>query len=130
MRALWRGTFVVLPLLAGTILPAMTNGWFGAESWVNLFWGTVYGLGWLAADLALDINSGAAYVIGFFLWPMIMTGVLAYLSSILPSVRTRPGMVSLVALATTLCVNAPEDSIIRGDFTWLPHFYKYFAYVS
>jgi hypothetical protein len=89
-----------LCITSGIILYILTAG-----AWANVFWGSIYGLGFLILSLFLSFKPGiggmSLFIAGGFLWPIISTILITNCLEVL--LRTwRRGIVIGLVIVTNL----------------------------
>jgi hypothetical protein len=114
---LFRFLFVALPLVSGVFMPLFKLGDLGRM--VNLFWGSVYGLGYFVAGFLFGgVLSRPSAIIGGLIWPLIVCVLLFWFSgrlwhqgSITVKVVACAGLVvSLLIVITFARAGAPPFS--------------------
>ena len=68
-RFLFQFLFVALPFAAASFLQTVEIG--PIKGLQNLFWGSVFGVGWFVAGKAM--TESVANLIGFFIWPLFLS---------------------------------------------------------
>ena len=74
----FKAAFAFFPLLSGVFLPYVQFGIFGR--FMNLFWGTIYGLGLFVGNYVFSIRSPSNFISGGLVWPILLSGLLFWLS--------------------------------------------------
>jgi hypothetical protein len=76
---IFRLLFVVLPLISGIFLPLFKFG--SLERLVNIFWGSIYGLGYLLAGYLFGgLRSRLTLLVGGLIWPLLVCVLLFWIS--------------------------------------------------
>ena len=75
---MFKAAFAFLPLLSGVFLPYFQFWSFG--KFLNLFWGTIYGLGLFVGNYVFSIRSPSNFILGGFVWPILLSVLLFWLS--------------------------------------------------
>lgn len=75
---LFRFLFVALPLIGGVLLPLFK---LGSERLVNLFWGSIYGVGFYVGGFVFGgLRSTPTMVLGGLIWPLVVCLLLFWIS--------------------------------------------------
>ena len=121
--SMFRTTFAFLPLLSGVFLPYFTFGSFG--KFLNLFWGTIYGLGFFVGNYLFSIRSLPKFLLGGIVWPVLLSGLLFWLSGKLWQ-RSGPigRFVEMALLLVSLFVVITMSKRAQHPFNAWPTYYN------
>jgi hypothetical protein len=108
--------------ILGAFIPKSV-GEFNIDS-VNLVWGTVYGVGWKAADYLLGFSS-ATSIIGFAVWPIIVL-IGGYFIVVRSTLKIRATVVALCALTSLFNVSA--ETALSSYADWPIYYVILYAY--
>ncbi len=117
-RKLFRFWFVLWPLFLGVFLPYVPLPFFGHLQ--NLIWGFLYGFGLFLTDVTVGNSIVSKHLIfGFLLWPIMLTGMLFWLSG-REMLRGPTGKAAgLVFITSFACLPVYSQSI-----SWLPTYWR------
>jgi hypothetical protein len=106
---LFRFLFIALPLLSGVFLPLFKFGDLGRL--VNLFWGSVYGLGYLVTGYVFGgLHSRPTLIVGGLVWPLVVCVLLFWCSGKLwhqnsATVKVVSGVIFLLSLFVVITLS-------------------------
>jgi hypothetical protein len=116
-QVLFRSLFIVLPFFSGVFLPLLKFGGLGRL--VNLFWGSVYGVGYLFTGYLFGgLRSRPTMILGGLLWPLVVCFLLFWISGKLwhqnsvtvKAVCVGGGVLSLFVVVTLARAETPPFS--------------------
>ncbi len=108
----------VTAFVLGVVLPARDV--FGdAGAVVNVYWGSIYGLGWALAGHAVGLRESMWF--GVLIWPALVTMAL-YVGTgrVLASERRSTRILFFSTLGISLFLNFPAEKMFDGSFYYLP----------
>ena len=112
--------FCLWPLLLGVFLPYFE---FPRRlHLVNLFWGTVYGLGLWAIDKTVGLSiQSRLVVLASLVWPVLISAAMSVFGWNLPKMSHRMRLVSMSALLMSSLLTANLDGVLAKC---LPTYYR------
>jgi hypothetical protein len=108
-------SFIIIPPVFGIFLAVIGPGY------INLFWGSAYGLGWYVLGYFVEIR--AAMLFGLLIWPILVTVALGYLGIRLWRFgrRVTPALLMFISMLLTF----PIDVVMGSEFlSSFPLFYR------
>jgi hypothetical protein len=69
-KFLFHFAFIALPYISASVLQVFDIG--EIRGFQNLFWGSVFGIGWFVVGHALNFVDKLANFFGFFVWPSLV----------------------------------------------------------
>jgi hypothetical protein len=69
-KFLFHFAFIALPFISASVLQEIEIGQI--KGFQNLFWGSVFGIGWFVARHALNFVNKLHDLFGFFVWPYLV----------------------------------------------------------
>lgn len=73
-KLLFYFTFIALPFVSAELLQVLDIG--KIKGFQNLFWGSIFGVGWFVADYVRGFSDTLTNLIGFFVWPFFVCFIL------------------------------------------------------
>jgi hypothetical protein len=112
---------VAIIVFSAAFLPLVR--WGNIGSFVNLFWGMLYGLGWFVAGFfAGNVRSVAAVVFGMIMWPIGLSVILYVLSGVIWHTASTPQLVFGIGTFVSLLCVISLDQAHQPPFDRLPLF--------
>ncbi|MEZ5922379.1 MAG: hypothetical protein R3C60_13655 [Parvularculaceae bacterium] len=128
--AVFRCVFALCAAFAGTFLETVCFPLVGKVT--NLFWGGIYGLGLLGADISGSSDPGAPFALGFFLMgalggPIIVTFCVYFFTGFVLSFQNRARrctifLAMILSLFAVVPVSVSNDSVFYNFPTWSHYF--------
>jgi hypothetical protein len=113
---LFRLVFIALPLISGVFMPLFKFGGIGRM--VNLFWGSIYGLGYFVAGYVFGgLRARPTLIFGGLVWPLLVCVLLLWISGklwhnsiTLKTISTCVLVLSLFVVITLMRASSPPFS--------------------
>jgi hypothetical protein len=123
---LWqlRALFTVPPFFFGTLLQTV-HPWPISHGLENLFWGSVYGLGWFVVGFFVELRHPGPALFGFIVWPLMVSAALSWFAGRRWRAHdARLIRIAVAALIVTLLLDVPLPLAGRLPLAYLPLWYN------
>ncbi|HEY1836599.1 MAG TPA: hypothetical protein VGG36_03010 [Rhizomicrobium sp.] len=123
---LFRLLFALPPYFFGTLIqtvpfPSQT------DRLENLFWGSVYGLGWFEIGFFVNLRSSGPAIFGFCIWPIAVSIFLYWIAGKLwDSDNVKLVRICVILLLLSFCIDVPLTWASKPPLAYLPLWYNAF----
>jgi hypothetical protein len=118
--------FCLWPLFLGVCLPYLTFP--GGHKLINIFWGSIYGLGLWGIDKTIGLSIHSPFVaVGVVIWPIVVSSLMFILGRKLVQMNHRWLQLAIVlALVVSSLLVINLQMALQPPFSNLPTFYRLF----